>query len=53
MGCCKIDRSRRSLNVEIRVLGVSGSYRILRDVDIRPRRDAIWALDRMATTCIE
>jgi hypothetical protein len=34
MGCCKIDRLRRSLNVEIRVLDVSGSYRLLEDVDL-------------------
>jgi len=33
MGCCKIDRSRRSRNVEIRVLGVAGFYRLLEDVD--------------------
>jgi hypothetical protein len=29
MGCCKIDRSHRSLNIEIGVLGVSDSYRLL------------------------
>ena len=34
MGCCKIDRSRRSLNVEIRVLDVFRFYRLLEDVDL-------------------
>jgi hypothetical protein len=29
MGCCKIGRSRRSRNVEIRVLGVTGFYRLV------------------------
>ncbi len=33
MGCCKIDRSRRSRNVEIRILSVAGFYRLLEDVD--------------------
>jgi hypothetical protein len=33
MECCKIDRSRRSLNVEIRVLDVSVPYRLLEDPD--------------------
>ena len=33
MGYCKSERSRRFLNVEIRVLGVAGFYRLLEDVD--------------------
>src|SRR5262249_60002323 len=33
MGCCKIDRSRRSLNVEIGVLGVFAFYR-LREMEL-------------------
>jgi hypothetical protein len=33
MGCCKIDRSRRSRDVEIRVLDVAGFYRLLEDVE--------------------
>jgi hypothetical protein len=47
MGCCKIDRSRRSLNGEIIVLGVSGFYRLLEDVDFASRRHTD-NLDRMA-----
>jgi hypothetical protein len=33
MGCCRIDRSRRSRNVGIRIPGVAGFYRLLEDVD--------------------